>query len=112
MHRSLLYKQMVKTTPSSKLMTSEIMRMKKFLWDPCLRSQAETQVKCSMLMAVILFFHFRIESGGRKELGLLVHRVSHMGLISSCLLMILVSILAHCEPEFQQAKNVFSLRTQ
>lgn len=50
-------------------MTSEIMRIKKSLRDPCLRSQAETQGICSMLMAVILFFHFGIDSGGRKKSG-------------------------------------------
>lgn len=66
MHRSLLYKQ-IKTTPSSKLMTNEIIRIKKSLWDPCLRSQAETQGTCSMIMAVILFFHFGIDSGGIKR---------------------------------------------
>lgn len=69
MHRSLLHKQMLKTTPSSKLMTNEIRRIKKSLWDPYLRSQVETQGTCSMLMAVILFFHFEIDSGGRKRTG-------------------------------------------
>lgn len=111
MHRSLLYKQMLKTTPSSKLMTNEIMRIKKSLWDPCLKSQAETKGTCSMLMAVILFSHFGRDSGGRKRTGSVGASHHNMGLISSCLLMILVPILAQEEPEIQGVKNVSSLRT-
>lgn len=65
-HRAALYKQVLKTSPCSKVTTNEITRVQKSLWGPRLHSQAETQGTCSVLMRVTWFLHFWVGSGGSR----------------------------------------------